>query len=40
MCVLMLIVFHSDRLNEGQKILCFEPESGWFSVACFLLTVI
>lgn len=33
-------LFHSDKLKEGQKILCFIPESGRFSVAYVLLTVI
>jgi 3-oxoacyl-[acyl-carrier-protein] synthase-3 len=32
-------LFHSDKLKEGQKIRCFMPESGRFSVAYILLTV-
>ncbi|ESP62913.1 3-oxoacyl-[acyl-carrier-protein] synthase III [Smithella sp. ME-1] len=38
--VIMEELFHSDRLKEGQKILCFVPESGRFSVAYVLLTVV
>jgi 3-oxoacyl-[acyl-carrier-protein] synthase-3 len=38
--VIMEELFHSDKLKEGQKILCFIPESGRFSVAYVLLTVI
>lgn len=38
--VMMEEIFHSDQLKEGQKILCFIPESGRFSVAYVLLTVV
>jgi 3-oxoacyl-[acyl-carrier-protein] synthase-3 len=38
--VIMKELFHSDKLKEGQKILCFVPESGRFSVAYVLLTVV
>ena len=38
--VMMEELFHSDKLKEGQKILCFIPESGRFSVAYVLLTVV
>jgi 3-oxoacyl-[acyl-carrier-protein] synthase-3 len=38
--VIMEEIFHSDKLKEGQKILCFIPESGRFSVAYVLLTVV
>ena len=33
-------LFHSGRLQQGQKILCFVPESGRFSTAFMLLTVV
>ncbi len=33
-------LFHSGRLQTGQKILCFVPESGRFSTAFMLLTVV
>jgi 3-oxoacyl-[acyl-carrier-protein] synthase III len=32
-------LFHSGKLKEGQKLLCFVPESGRFSMAYMLLTV-
>jgi 3-oxoacyl-[acyl-carrier-protein] synthase-3 len=38
--VMMEELFHSDKLKEGQKMLCFIPESGRFSVAYILLTVV
>jgi 3-oxoacyl-[acyl-carrier-protein] synthase-3 len=38
--VIMEELFHSGELKEGQKILCFIPESGRFSVAYVLLTVV
>lgn len=38
--VIMEEIFHSDKLKQGQKILCFIPESGRFSVAYMLLTVV
>ncbi|WP_455209773.1 beta-ketoacyl-ACP synthase III [Kaarinaea lacus] len=33
-------LFHSGRLEKGQKILCFVPESGRFSTAFMLLSVV
>jgi 3-oxoacyl-[acyl-carrier-protein] synthase-3 len=33
-------LFHSGRLRPGEKILCYVPESGRFSVAYILLTVV
>jgi len=33
-------LFHSGRLRPGQKLLCFIPESGRFSIAYMLLTVV
>lgn len=33
-------LFHSGRLQRGEKILCMIPESGRFSVAYMLLTVV
>lgn len=33
-------LFHSGRLRSGEKILCYVPESGRFSVAYILLTVV
>jgi 3-oxoacyl-[acyl-carrier-protein] synthase-3 len=33
-------IFHSGKLKQGDKILCFIPESGRFSVAYMLLTVV
>ena len=38
--VMLEEIFHSDKLKKGQKILCFIPESGRFSVAYVLLTVV
>jgi 3-oxoacyl-[acyl-carrier-protein] synthase-3 len=38
--VILEELFHSDRLREGQKLLCFIPESGRFSIACMMLTVV
>ena len=38
--VMLEEIFHSDKLKEGQKILCYIPESGRFSVAYILLTVV
>jgi 3-oxoacyl-[acyl-carrier-protein] synthase-3 len=32
-------LFHSGKLKKGQKLLCFIPESGRFSMAYMLLTV-
>lgn len=33
-------LFHSGRLNKGDKILCFIPESGRFSMCYMLLSVV
>ena len=38
--VMMEELFHSDKLREGDKILCYIPESGRFSIAYMLLTVV
>lgn len=38
--VILEELFHSGRLKQGQKILCFIPESGRFSVGYVLLTVV
>jgi 3-oxoacyl-[acyl-carrier-protein] synthase III len=38
--VIMEEIFHSGRLKKGDKILCFIPESGRFSVAYLHLTVV
>lgn len=38
--VIMEEIFHSGRLKEGDRILCFIPESGRFSVAYLMLTVV
>ncbi|MDA8126705.1 MAG: beta-ketoacyl-ACP synthase III [Deltaproteobacteria bacterium] len=38
--VILEELFHSDRLQKGQKLLCFIPESGRFSIAYMLLTVV
>ncbi|MBE3115668.1 hypothetical protein IMZ68_00540, partial [Candidatus Bathyarchaeota archaeon] len=38
--VMMEELFHSDKLKEGQRILCYIPESGRFSAAYMLLTVV
>ena len=38
--VMMEELFHSDKLQEGDKILCYIPESGRFSIAYMLLTVV
>ncbi|MCX5845964.1 MAG: beta-ketoacyl-ACP synthase III [Deltaproteobacteria bacterium] len=38
--VMMEELFHSGKLKEGQKLLCFIPESGRFSMAYMLLTVV
>ncbi len=38
--VIMEELFHSGQLKVGQKLLCFIPESGRFSVAYVLLTVV
>jgi len=33
-------LFHSDKLTTGDKILCFIPESGRFSICYMLLSVV
>jgi 3-oxoacyl-[acyl-carrier-protein] synthase-3 len=38
--IMMEELFHSGRLSKGEKILCMIPESGRFSVAYMLLTVV
>lgn len=38
--VILEELFHSGKLREGQKLLCFIPESGRFSMAYVLLTVV
>jgi 3-oxoacyl-[acyl-carrier-protein] synthase III len=38
--VIMEEIFHSGRLKKGDKILCYIPESGRFSVAYLHLTVV
>jgi len=38
--VMLEELFHSGRLQTGDKILCYIPESGRFSVAYMLLTVV
>jgi 3-oxoacyl-[acyl-carrier-protein] synthase III len=38
--VMMEELFHSGKLREGQKVLCFIPESGRFSMAYIMLTVV
>ncbi|MDP1991443.1 MAG: beta-ketoacyl-ACP synthase III [Syntrophales bacterium] len=38
--VILEELFHSGKLKEGQRLLCFVPESGRFSMAYILLTVV
>ncbi len=38
--VILEELFHSGKLKKGNKLLCFIPESGRFSVAYLLLTVV
>lgn len=38
--VILEELFHSDRLQKGQRLLCFIPESGRFSMAYMMLTVV
>ena len=38
--VILAELFHSGRLKSGEKILCFIPESGRFSMCYMLLTVV
>ena len=38
--VIMEELFHSGKLRTGQKVLCFIPESGRFSMAYMMLTVV
>ncbi len=38
--IIMEELFHSEKLEQGQKLLCFIPESGRFSHCFMLLTVV
>ncbi len=38
--VILEELFHSGKLKEGDKLLCFVPESGRFSMAYILMTVV
>ncbi len=38
--IMMEELFHSGKLQKGEKILCYIPESGRFSVAYMLLTAV
>jgi 3-oxoacyl-[acyl-carrier-protein] synthase-3 len=38
--VMLEELFHSDKLKEGDKVLCYIPEIVRFSIAYMLLTVI
>jgi len=38
--VILEELFHSGKLKEGDKLLCFVPESGRFSIAYILMTVV
>jgi 3-oxoacyl-[acyl-carrier-protein] synthase-3 len=38
--VMLEELFHSGMLKEGQRLLCFIPESGRFSIAYMLLSVV
>ena len=38
--IIMEELFHSGRIKEGQKILCFVPESGRFSMCYMMLTAV
>ena len=38
--VILEELFHSGKLKEGDKLLCFIPESGRFSMAYILMTVV
>ena len=38
--VILEELFHSGKLKEGDKLLCFIPESGRFSIAYILLAVV
>jgi 3-oxoacyl-[acyl-carrier-protein] synthase III len=38
--VMMEELFHSEKLKEGDKLLCYIPESGRFSIAYMMLTVV
>lgn len=40
MYIMLDEIFRSDRLQPGEKILCYVPESGRFAVAYMLLTVV
>ncbi|MBA4417542.1 MAG: hypothetical protein C0392_06495 [Syntrophus sp. (in: bacteria)] len=38
--IIMEELFHSGRLKKGERILCFIPESGRFSICYMMLTVV
>jgi 3-oxoacyl-[acyl-carrier-protein] synthase-3 len=38
--VILEELFHSGKLKKGEKLLCFVPESGRFSIAYLHLTVV
>ncbi len=38
--VILEELFHSGRLRKGERLLCFIPESGRFSIAYMMLTVV
>ena len=40
MYIMLEELFHSKRLQKGDKILCYIPESGRFSTAFMSLTVV
>ena len=40
MYIMLDEIFRSGRLQPGEKILCYVPESGRFAVAYMLLTVV
>jgi 3-oxoacyl-[acyl-carrier-protein] synthase-3 len=40
MYIIMEEIFHSGRLKKGDRILCYIPESGRFSICYVLLTVV
>jgi 3-oxoacyl-[acyl-carrier-protein] synthase-3 len=40
MYIMLEELFNSDKLNKGEKILCYIPESGRFSTAFMSLEVV
>jgi 3-oxoacyl-[acyl-carrier-protein] synthase-3 len=40
MYIIMEELFHSDRMKKGDRILCYIPESGRFSICYVMLTVV